>query len=771
MSNYTSQPSWNTARCNRLLRPIASRIVLLKKYRSQLAQQAGLLFKEESIQLGNKRSHLQTNIIKHVKEEPVWAPSPARRRRIKRQYGMKTSSSEEAGSTHEKHSSQSSTKPSIQLSISTPAILRYSARPDMIDSSSQDTQLNESKEEPSKQPQFIRYHRNKTIRNDPIEHNFNLALTQTLKKTLPAAQWVLVEGIFNAFETLLKATTPRPPEEVGTRSLLSSCLRKVPEYIFAEEKWQREQDPDDHTDLSSQIYDNLEMVHSNWGSNMSPFEEVVRAHGVKLLGNAISEGIICPTMAHCLVALCIRALAPDEAEILLDHLLARYGSFPSPINIESNFFDIKGIKTLHLFAEKTSRYGYQYRKMDELLRNGSLPLGWMATTHMKLFWSRLVESISNNDANSCDSIRLANTVLSLSCSRVGPILAPEECALDIALQNTISRLMLFLIAIDYTRQTTSLIPISSNQHTAIQQLIFSMATVADINQVTSSRNPKRANCRIEQNVICAKALLAYLFMDGTRSSHSESDGNIHRQTAVVKSLARIVYELPPNLKRRENLSSFICAIARCCNRAEKGSGQRCVTSFVCNLSAVIDSCSKSFHAFSDRKLKQILVDVAQEFAEQAGKQDLFDWAATIETRLLGHSDLFVPKLSQTPKHTSKAAPSGFRWEEGISEWVARTPALFEEEKSASSFTVAVGEEADDELSGLTQSPSVIKSSRILEDRTNRVTKRKRKSVTGKTLPLFKKRKSARESYGKKKGKVSLSPMREHGSDDDELSFI
>ena len=123
----------------------------------------------------------------------------------------------------------------------------------------------------------------------------------------------------------------------------------------------------------------------------------------------------------------------------------------------------------------------------------------------------------------------------------------------------------------------------------------------------------------------------------------------------------------------ERFCSLLCNVARCCGTAGSKKGFEYLQRI---LRPLLD-LSKSQDAPSPVRLfiHRIAIQAAFKFAEESNQREHLTWA--IEMEKSDYNEFPEPdQLNQgrTPKRSSTLPSTGFRWEEGIGEWVARTPA-------------------------------------------------------------------------------------------------
>lgn len=236
---------------------------------------------------------------------------------------------------------------------------------------------------------------------------------QELKKRLPVDIGKLVNGLSEAYANLLVATSTEGEKRWnGTRSLFSSCLRKMPDYIELEEHFaalDKEEDDDDENnrDISQETYTYLEaQFESVPGQGWRAFKQVVRAHGTSLVCDAFADQILGLETLQVLVTHCLNSSAWDEAEQLLLSFLANLRSISMPNTLSADLFS--GERSLYLwlcksFVGRTGRHRFLYDLLAYLISQELLPLEWLATECMRPVWDRLVRILTDGDSRSMES--------------------------------------------------------------------------------------------------------------------------------------------------------------------------------------------------------------------------------------------------------------------------------------------------------------------------------------------------------------------------------
>jgi hypothetical protein len=277
---------WTAARCNRLLRTITSRVNILRRQSKLCATGSSVREVQPCRSVGRSSSEEATPPRAGHKisaNDPDWIPE-ANPKASSRIYGGRAKSQQKIA-TRKADSGFSTPFVKRLLNIapaSTNKLLSRDAAPD-------------------RHP--------KKMRRLPVQ----------LASSHEEAQRNLVR----AFDGLLATTNAASgPERTGARSLMSACLRRVPDYIDLEAE-DLDQDYETDENITSSIYSELESLGTNSEGGWSGLREVVRSHGLHLVCEAVEEGLIQDSRIYELVSACSKHTALFEADLLLRTWISR----------------------------------------------------------------------------------------------------------------------------------------------------------------------------------------------------------------------------------------------------------------------------------------------------------------------------------------------------------------------------------------------------------------------------------------------------------------
>ena len=710
-----TEPPWTTARCNRLLRPLSSRIALLRKNMARKYQQSeatglAVLTGTSSLSTQHEDSIVDISEIfqpqRSKSDDPEWTPDFMPRKRLKRTYSSKDSSQRERKNGGRQ---LRATFPLHRQIIHFPVV-------NVQDSESCASSTAENNFRLDNVPKYLvpiddeqassmkeAQHRTHGIPKSTRESFRRLA------KSISPDEWMLDDGLYSGLDALLKATAKsRPRSRLGARSLFATCLRKVPKYIAEEQHWVDEQDGDDDKDISTTIYGELEAFGSAQSVGWRPLREVVRAHGIALLGAAIKDHSIKPGTARGLIILCVQASAYDEAQSLIDSLLATQQPLAKPQTRLSSLFERSiSLCTLRDISEKFEGRKFFFSRLDMILKHRILPIEWMASRDMMFCWPQIIRSIDKHDDDVKEAVGLFETAVVLSyqstpspvdcyihkhrlwsrsrslsskprnskkvsnskVDRKGQAFPIEEKIVLPKITATVTTLMSNMTAFicSITNQRFKYIKehgseICKSTREALLTVTFHAHQLELLNRSTSYF-AHNAECMAR---VCVQ-LIGYVLV---ASWHAPE----HEYTQFCMSFLDILSKIDENSKEAGILVSFLISAAY----ASDHGCERIRFNYLQNIAQTLLQiphrvlCNQS----TRQRLNALVLAAAFEFAELTMQQEHLDWALELEETFENSAiESSTPHSIKTPARMIKQPASLFRWEEGLCEWVARTPAL------------------------------------------------------------------------------------------------
>ncbi|PNY26603.1 Uncharacterized protein TCAP_03470 [Tolypocladium capitatum] len=217
-----------------------------------------------------------------------------------------------------------------------------------------------------------------------------------LRQAVTDERYRIFEAIFGWLNGLLRSTIPEV-REPRRNSLLGMCLRKVPACVANIEAHERQTAKEqgrrsmwDASNVSFELYGQLEELGSS-SSGWRPLKLAVRAHAMSLLSQAVSEGLFVPAYVGLLTRLCLHLSCTDEANQLVESVGAL---LPAPGGTQSNLTESKSLLPLRHVLESSNNKrapGGALRCVSTLVQDGLLPVSWLSTQPFASLWASSLE--------------------------------------------------------------------------------------------------------------------------------------------------------------------------------------------------------------------------------------------------------------------------------------------------------------------------------------------------------------------------------------------
>ncbi|KAF2114523.1 hypothetical protein BDV96DRAFT_576984 [Lophiotrema nucula] len=669
---------WTTSRCNRLLRSISSRITTLRK-ELEIERRTIADTRNGSNAVAKKISPRRSSFSHPVKArkprgfekaaDPDWMPGAKPKAPSKRTYGGRLVK-----------------KPVISQSQSQDAQVEPQGRPGEIaftpliartGNRLQDTpqQGSPSRRAWSKMPMKAR-----------------LKQVQTFKKQMPAGLAKVVEGLLDAYAKLLLATKDSEVKRrQGARSLAAACLRKMPQYIELEEHFAEEdkQDDNEDRDLSQEIYTHLEQTFEAMpGEGWHSFRAVVRAHGTALLCDAFAEELVGVETFVAVVPRCVELGALDEAEQILWTYLSTLKPLSTPSNLQADMFSRDTsvyMAMVKAFVDHSGRTHLLYDILEYMIAQELLPLEWLATESLRQEWFRAIQVLSDGNPRLCENaLRLIETTISagiglpdegvmadgefdIISKQIKPSARRElREALDRTFSSLLTMLSGIAIASHCQEENTARIT-AARVSWVLDSLVVGLLQRKGIRTDLDLLNPPVENVQ----VFLQRAMWIMMASLTTRLGGCKLDSGMMTLTcsdltqALSWAATQYAWEDLDVSAALSTLPPFVSSAARCSGRPLRENGFEQLQSFIDAMLSVQDT--RLPHKLWN--IKFLALESSREFAQITNEPEHRAFARQIEKSLSRKG-----RVSLT--HSSNESPStagGFRWEEGIGEWVACTP--------------------------------------------------------------------------------------------------
>jgi hypothetical protein len=469
----------------------------------------------------------------------------------------------------------------------------------------------------------------------------------------------LYESVIKAFDSLLRVTSPRKDQAAGSQSLLAMCLRKVPAYIAALEEWEAK-DAEENGErpaaqgagMSFEVYSDLESLGPFEGWKHLSF--VVRAHGVKIIQDAASEGLLEDPVTDMLIRLCLEYMPFTECLGLINTFVVR--QYPKPNPSDNDLFASPPLRPLRVLRScRASSSTLLQGILADLLADGLLPADWILTKSFMALWPPTVRLIT--EMKPCqDTADFVIITLEQLCNLASPRRprGVPQTRLRGKPQNTL------ISAIAALGSVVLLSEEGSSQGPGPSSAARAATLKRRIEYVvkTCSENLKRQKKGGKKLGTYLLALCSFLSLEtGSASAVIEASWEGVQNCRGNNSL----------MLQYDATTALMSAMAHYCSRGTGLAPNVYLSQFCDKLETL---------RLPNGALRNMRVDGALRLAELTG--DLRDLAfaeslrAKLKAAATNSTPKWTPRSSTDKKHANSF--SGIRWDDGISEWVAATPA-------------------------------------------------------------------------------------------------
>jgi hypothetical protein len=628
--NADPEKEWTTARCHRLLRALTSRVAILKKEISRFAQPG-------------KDTETETATTSRTGDAD-WTQA---RKRIRRTYSSRGAKATSKGP--KKPKGRKSYLPGEVL-VPTPLLAR--ARGEQPDEPARIAVSEELA------PVKTKRRRTRYTMGVP-EGEFQLTKPlRELRQDITAIRYTTYEGIYSGLETLLRATEQDKPEtkRKGARSLSSMALRAIPRYVTEQEALLEAHMQETGSksaiqsrDIATEIYDELESFGTS-GYGWPQLRIVIRSHGIGVLHDAIRAGLFDVDFCGVLVSLCIHNSALDEAQSLVSALVSST-QYPQPKTLYDPLS--RPVIMLCKFAQHSGHLSFQYRQLAYIISSKSIPIDWLAAKDFGSIWTEAIQ-LSRSELDNEDALTfLESSLAALALSAEGASMTSH--GMVEAVGNTLSSLLTTFVSIIILSKETEdqqELEASTQQHnqfiTLLRNCLFAY---------------QHANVKMSSKSILL--LLASMFTDQERSGLWEPGSDMVE--ILLTHLEQNGDDFAAISSTYSDSVMFICQVARCCGRGASNFGFEYLEHMHLILKNLV--CGRA----GTNVLMGLIVDSAFTFAQKVPDRKHLDYAADMDAMYCTRGFNTEASLHNIPVTNDDNENSGFRWEEGISEWVTATP--------------------------------------------------------------------------------------------------
>ncbi|KAI5460070.1 hypothetical protein BGZ63DRAFT_359625, partial [Mariannaea sp. PMI_226] len=226
-----------------------------------------------------------------------------------------------------------------------------------------------------------------------------LVKLQSIRRLAPEGHYRIYETIFGWLNGLLRSTEANLPVP-HPKSLLGLCLRKVPAALAEIEAWDRHvaeengtQSAWDTSNASVELYGQLESFGSaelGW----MPLRHVVRAHALSILVKAVSEGLFEPEFISLLAELYLSFMCEEDAVAIVASIPSQVAKPRSSLNTLDAVSGLQPVAAILGSLKGESKPRAVFDCLSSLIKSGKLPLEWLYTKGFRGVWAATLEALS-----------------------------------------------------------------------------------------------------------------------------------------------------------------------------------------------------------------------------------------------------------------------------------------------------------------------------------------------------------------------------------------
>ncbi|KEQ63941.1 uncharacterized protein M437DRAFT_65238 [Aureobasidium melanogenum CBS 110374] len=666
---------WTAAKCQRLLRPIASRIAPLRRHQYTLNSELSRDVLEESISVVKTQNQsgekvARTN-INTESSDPTWLPSDHGTKCQLKKYSVRHRNSKPP-------SGQTNSPQACLVSLPTPFKARALRRGTPI---KHEILSLETSNSPCASRALPVARKSSRQRQDPFtrapiaKQSIELQGRQNYERTFE-----LHQGVTDGFSLLLQRTNStdrQEPARKGVSSLLSMCLRRVPDYIRAEENWRKSVDEDDDTDVSAEVYEELEDLGSVTGHGWSGLREVVIAHGVSLVHEIIRDKLVATETRAELARMPAKHGLHKVSE---DLLLAYARSLPMkrPLGVNSRLFDgcLLSLTSMQPASADNETF---IRLLGALFSSGRLKLSWLATHDMVTLSSGMIRALASQSGD-------INHILQFLQRRISQVsekeLIQEHAArqgpegkfdnwlkLEKSLTNTIVSIITVLTAIVLIERTTNDRNDSSRRCTAAESLLTRLSVIV-LTKLDELRSSTKSSSH-QQRTVCFTLLASSLIL-GVKYDQNSHTTTLLGQEEILQGMVAVHGSNGSNRTQSmvERAASFLVDLSRCCGQSLHSDSQ----SYLENLVRLILEDGQHESDMTNSFLKQWALESSLLSAKISATQRSRNFLNDVEVAMSQPGPLSTQSTTFGSRHIdATVAEQGLRWEEGLCEWIVASP--------------------------------------------------------------------------------------------------
>ncbi|KAJ5386607.1 hypothetical protein N7509_009148 [Penicillium cosmopolitanum] len=694
---------------NRILRPLTSIYRRLEKHQETLAIIAAESKLERTVNDNTKVTHMPSRLETVVdqgsipgsdadEDDPVWIPGKQPdQRRVRHKFSNRGAKTTRRRTRISVHSPEASRTLPGAIELATPLITgkRWEAP-----SSAQSQGSAEQPKTRKSQGQIEAFRDRYKLQKSPWQELLDQSGDTGFADIANNLDRVLQNFLCN---TRLHKETPseaKKKPERGARSLMSMVARRLPEFIAKEQEVQDEMEENKDDDMTGAYFTELESFYAPHGRGWRPLREAVRAQGIYLVTRMIYNKWVTDPISCALIEKC-RYHEPDACEALLTTFLSTSNTCPFPLALNPPVDCSRPGDPLRLLRKYAS-YGpahrsYIFDELTKLLKQGILPPQWMSTKLWTSWMTQATISFSREDNDSAFASRLIEAVLvsssdvqlaacftqaTRSLPEKGRVRATRASSIGQAGRPDMVSLCPVSVEVAFSNHITSLLSALCGIHISRSRALDDWAEVDG----TKAGHIINRTCYMverdmEQNPL-PKATAVTSHQLFRRGCIVMANCLLHCNDAILENDDEYMIPPAPSLEglceylssRSDSVKELALLVQqafRCFGGApssddpDMGRDVRRMVSRMPHLGKL--PCLSAL-------LGQVAVETAMHFAEGTDDPDDHLWAIEIQETVIALHNGKKASTDTSDQLEVRTQSRGYRWEESIGEWVARTPA-------------------------------------------------------------------------------------------------
>jgi len=468
------------------------------------------------------------------------------------------------------------------------------------------------------------------------------------------------------------------------------ALRKVPEYVAELEYWEQKDAEESGTksmiqndsEASFQIYSELEEL--GVGAGWKHLSSVVRAHGLNLCRQAVSEGLLSEVVIDLLIKLCLEYMPVMECMGLLDEFILRRYPGPSDNFEGDHLFDAPGLRPLRTLRHcDPSRASLLPTKLASLLRTGHLPAEWLLTSEFNTQLVSAARLLARKGRYCKGAIDLITTSITLLCEIISPKMQKGKPRADTRLSSTSSSKKANKILVGVLAALTAMVLLCQEETGTLENQKGRSAVLQErvesiIHSCSNSLQLLQKNSKSTLHGLqTGRYLLSFCAFLCSFTTTNDFKATWEAMQSGKGSKDNTAWE-----RQYDSVLALLSSVAHRCSR-----GSRLSTRPHVHLVRLCERIEEALHSYGDDDMQppasSIRVDGAFYLAEQTGDLRDLAFAESLQVKAKssgissnvrgGLKDSSNAKTTAAAAATTTISFAGFHWDDGLGEWVAKEP--------------------------------------------------------------------------------------------------